>query len=217
VRYFGTPSGPEVRAAMTAGLIDCITTPAQGNRLPDGPALAADNGKFGKGWPGPDRWWTWLQDQVDRYGPERYAFAVAPDVPFDAAGTLAESGPWLPRIRSLGIPVAFAAQDGCDRLGVPWPDLDVLFLAGSTRWKVGPVAHRLTREARARGKRIHMGRVNSLARLRIAETFGCHSADGTYLAFGPSVNLGRLLGWLDDLAGRPSIFRELYAGGGDCG
>jgi hypothetical protein len=206
VLYVGTPSGPEVRAAMSAGLLACMTTPAQGNRIPDGALYACDNGKFGKGWPGADRWFEWLCTTVDRYGPDRCLWAVAPDVPFDAAGTLAESLPWLARIRELGIPAAFAAQDGCDELGVPWDAFDVLFLAGSTEWKTGPVAEQLAREAKARGKTVHMGRVNSLARLRTAEWFGCDSADGTYLAFGPTKNLARLTDWLDELHHTPSLF-----------
>lgn len=190
---------------MSAGLLGCMTTPAQGNVVPDGALYACDNGKFGKGWPGPDAWWAWLQRTVARYGPDRCLWAVAPDVPFDAAGTLAESRPWLARIRSLGIPAAFAAQDGCDRIGLPWDEFDVLFLAGSTEWKIGPVAQRLAREATDRGLTVHMGRVNSRRRLAIAEWFGCHSADGTYLAFGPDKNLPELLGWLDDIHRQPSF------------
>jgi hypothetical protein len=79
---------------------------------------------------------------------------------------------------------------------MPWPWFDVLFLGGSTAWKLGPAARRLTAEAKARGKRVHMGRVNSLRRLRYADATGCDSADGTFLAFGPDVNLPALLGWL---------------------
>ena len=204
--YLGTPSGPDVRAAMSAGLIGCMTTPAQGNVIPDGAMYACDNGKFGKGWPGADAWYDWLERTVDRYSPDHCLWAVAPDVPFDAAGTLAESLPWLARIRALGIPAAFAAQDGCDQLGVPWDDFDVLFLAGSTEWKTGPVAEALAREAKARGKGVHMGRVNSRRRLQTAEWFGCDSADGTYLAFGPDKNLALLTGWLDELHHTPSLF-----------
>ena len=204
--YLGTPSGPDVRAAMSAGLIGCMTTPAQGNVIPDGAMYACDNGKFGKGWPGADAWYDWLERTVDRYSPDHCLWAVAPDVPFDAAGTLAESLPWLARIRALGIPAAFAAQDGCDQLGVPWDDFDVLFLAGSTEWKTGPVAEALAREAKARGKGVHMGRVNSRRRLQTAEWFGCDSADGTYLAFGPDKNLARMRGWLDELRHTPSLF-----------
>lgn len=142
---------------------------------------------------------------VDRYGAGSCRFAVAPDVPFDAAGTLDESLPWLEQIRALGVPAAFAAQNGCDLLGVPWESFDVLFLAGDTAWKTGPVAQRLTTQAHERGLWVHMGRVNSRARLTIARAFGCDSVDGTYLAFGPDVNLGRLLGWLDDAARAPML------------
>lgn len=197
---------------MSAGLIGCMTTPAQGNVIPDGAEYACDNGKFGKGWPGEHEWFAWLTRTVTRYGPDRCLWAVAPDVPFDAAGTLAESLPWLAKIRSLGVPAAFAAQDGCDLLdgGLPWDDFDVLFIAGSTEWKIGPVAEGLAREAATRGKGVHMGRVNSLRRLGIAEWFGCDSADGTYLAFGPDKNLPRLLRWVDKLDRHPSLFGAIH-------
>jgi hypothetical protein len=206
VAYLGTPSGPDVRAAMSAGLIGCMTTPAQGNRIPDGAEFFCDNGKFGNGYPGDEEFFEWLARTVDRYGADRCIGAVAPDVPFDAVGTLALALPFLARIRELGVPAAFAAQDGCDLLGVPWDHFDVLFIAGSTEWKTGPVAERLAREAKARGKWVHMGRVNSRHRLRIAEWFGCDSADGTYLAFGPDKNLALLRGWLDELHHTPSLF-----------
>ncbi|MFJ9033633.1 hypothetical protein ACIRQP_35045 [Streptomyces sp. NPDC102274] len=196
---------------MSAGLIGCMTTPAQGSVIPPAAEYACDNGKFGQGWPGHDAWYTWLERTVERYGPGRCLWAVAPDIPFDAAGTLAESLPWLSRIRTLGIPAAFAAQDGCDLLGLPWDDFDVLFLAGSTEWKIGAAAERLAREAKAHGKGVHMGRVNSLRRMGIAEWFGCDSADGTYLAFGPDKNLPRLLRWVDELDRRPSLFGAVHA------
>ena len=204
--YVATPSSPEIRAAMSRGDLACMTTPAQGNVVPDGAAIVCDNGKYGHGWPGPERWFTWLSGVVDRYGADRILFAVAPDVPFSSTGTLAESLPWLPQIRGLDIPAAFAAQDGCEEGDlIPWDFLDAVFLAGSTAWKVGPLAEKVAHEAKARGKWVHMGRVNSLRRLRIAEQCWCDSADGTYLAFGPDRNLPTLLGWLDELHGRPSL------------
>ncbi|MET8411728.1 hypothetical protein ABZV34_27145 [Streptomyces sp. NPDC005195] len=206
--HLATPSGADVRAAMQAGLLACMTTPAQGNVIPAGALYACDNGKFGKGWPGAAAWFAWLTTTVERYGSERCLWAVAPDVPMDAAATLAESLPWLEEIRALGIPAAFAAQDGSEHGLVPWELVDVLFLAGSTEWKTSPVAHRLAREARGRGLRVHMGRVNSRRRLRLADAFGCTSADGTYLAFGPDTNLPRLLAWLDELHTAPALFGE---------
>jgi hypothetical protein len=204
VIFLANPSTPAIRLEMAAGRLGCMTSPAQGNVLPDDVIWAAENGRFGSGWPGAGRWHDWLVRQAER-NTGRCLFAVAPDVPFDAAGTLAESLPWLPRIRDLGLPAAFAAQDGCDLAGLPWAELDVLFLAGSTEWKIGPVAEQLARQATARGVPVHMGRVNSWRRLLVAEWFGCSSADGTYLRYGPDVNLPRLLGWSARLEAQPSL------------
>lgn len=175
-----------------AGLIDCIVTPAQGNRIPEGAWICADNGCFGKGYPGDEAWWAWVQTLPAA----RCRFAVAPDVVGDALATLERSMPWLPKIRALGIPAAFVAQDGLQDLGVPWDAFDVLFIGGTTEWKLGRYARSLTAEAKARGKWVHMGRVNSASRLRYAFHTGCDSADGTYVAFGPDANLPKVLGWL---------------------
>jgi hypothetical protein len=188
---------------MTAGFLGCMTTPKQGNVIPQDAWYACDNGKFGKGWPGPEAWYAWLARTVTRYGSDRCLWAVAPDVPFDAAGTLTESGPWLQPIRDLGIPVAFAAQNWSEEPGmIPWDAIDVLFLAGDTEWKLSIHAAELAHEAKARGKRVHMGRVNSEERLRHAMAVGCDTADGTFLAFGPDVNLPRLMGWFEHLPKR---------------
>jgi hypothetical protein len=188
---------------MSASLLGCVDTPAQGNRLPPGAAWAADNGCFGKGYPGDTAWWSWLSNHpADR---SRCLFAVAPDVVADAAATAARSTPWLAPIRDAGYPVAYVAQNGLEHLPVPWDDIDVLFLGGDTTWKLGPHARRLTAEARRRGKGVHMGRVNSLRRLRYAQAIGCTSVDGTYLAFGPDINLPRLLGWLRDIHGQAAL------------
>jgi hypothetical protein len=45
-----------------------------------------------------------------------------------------------------------------------------------------------------------MGRVNSRRRLRLAAEWHVDSVDGTYLAFGPTVNSARLTSWLGELA-----------------
>jgi hypothetical protein len=44
-----------------------------------------------------------------------------------------------------------------------------------------------------------MGRVNSLKRLRYAQSIGCTSADGTIIAFGPAIRTPEVMGWLDQL------------------
>jgi hypothetical protein len=197
VRYFATASGPLAREAMSRGLIGQITTPAAGNAVHPTADWCADNAVFADKDPGDDEYLGWLEQRGEHA--RRCVFAVAPDVVCDAMATLDRSAPMLPRIRRVGYPVALAMQNGIELLRMPWRDFDVAFLGGDTDWKIGPHARLLTADARAHGKRVHMGRVNSRRRLRMAAQMGCHSADGTYLAFGPDINLPRLLSWLSEL------------------
>jgi hypothetical protein len=187
---------------MTTGALGVIVTPAQGNRIPPGAAVIADNGCFGSSYVGDERWWAWLT----RLPAARVRFAVAPDVVGDARATLTRSSPWLPAIRALGLPAAFVAQDGLEHLTVPWESFDVLFIGGSTEWKLGPAARALVGVATARGVPVHMGRVNSWRRLRYAHAIGCSSADGTYLTFGPDVLLPRLLRFLGEVNTQGALF-----------
>lgn len=157
----------------------------------------------------------------------RCLFAVAPDVVGDASATLARSERFLPLIREYTrFPAAFVAQNGQEHLPVPWEDFSVLFLGGSAEcvpcryvrpvndfvqkhcpfcgrplveWKLGAAARDLTAQASARGKWVHMGRVNSRQRMRYANEIGCDSADGTYLTKGPDKNLPRLLAWVREI------------------
>jgi hypothetical protein len=190
---------------MEQGLLGMIATPNQGNTLTASGPWCGDNNAFGGKYPGDVAFLRWMRS----YGPrqrERCLFVVAPDVVADAAATLERSAPWLPVIRAEGYPVAFVAQDGLEDLTVPWDDFDVLFIGGSTEWKLGAAARRLVADAKARSKWVHMGRVNSHQRLRYAAAIGCDSADGTYLTFGPDRNLGRLLGWLREVNGQGALF-----------
>jgi hypothetical protein len=124
-------------------------------------------------------------------------FVAAPDVVGDARATLRRFPEWAREIRDLGFPVALVAQDNleCVLEDVPWDLVDVLFVGGSTEWKINIGAEICVDYARALGKRTHMGRVNSCKRLTLANSWGVDSADGTFLAFGPRKNLPRLLRW----------------------
>lgn len=204
--YLANPCGASVIAAMHAQDLGYIDTPAQGNTRPQGVIWCADNGCFGKGYPGDEKWLAWLTKHATDAA--TCAFAVAPDVVGDATATLERSLPFLPKIRALGYPAALVAQDGLEDLDVPWDAFDVLFIGGSTEWKLGAAARRIAVEAKARGKWVHMGRVNSERRYRYAHTIGCDSVDGTYLTFGPDVNLPRLLAW-SRVEDQGSLFAEV--------
>lgn len=134
--YFSPPCTPEVRDAMAdpANHLGCITTPKQGNKVPDGVPVIADNGRFGNGWVSYSHWLRFLEDLTPIR--DRVWFATAPDLfnpdagPTMATDSLAESAPWLPIIRHLGFPAALVAQNGLTPDQVDWDTIDVLFLGG---------------------------------------------------------------------------------------
>lgn len=179
------------------------------------PFYGADNGCFSDRWE-EDRWLRWLE-VLPR---ERCLFAVAPDVYPDAVATLERSLNYFGLIRELGFPAALVAQDGAERLDLPWDEFDCLFVGGmrtpnpADEWKTSAAAESLVRRARNAGKWCHMGRVNSVARLLRAREMGCQSADGTYLKYrkrrragelepGPSRGVAELVGWTVTLAATP--------------
>jgi hypothetical protein len=179
-----------------------------GHRLVSGQKWAADNGRYASPHKYTDaKYLAWLR----RHDAESCLFATAPDVVGDAVTTLLLSAPMYAPIRALGYPVALVAQDGLEHLDVPWHDIDALFIGGTTDWKLGPGAADLAREARRRGKWVHMGRVNSLRRMRYAESIGCDSADGTYLKYrrgkGEGVGESEIAGWTEHVIANPSLWR----------
>lgn len=207
--YYANPCGEHICDLMSAGRLGCITTPEQGNLVfpDDGWDVIADNGCFGLGDRWDDRkWFAWLLNQ-----PRSIRFAVCPDV-FDPTGrpchqeTLDRWRQFAPTIERHGFTPAFVCQVGCTPDVVP-DDAPVLFLGGTDEWKLGPIASEIT--ARYRSERwVHMGRVNSKKRFRSARAMGCHSADGTYLTYGPKKNLPKTLTWLIDQLEQPMIFEQ---------
>lgn len=204
VQYITGVNNPGVKAVARERGIGLLVTPDTAKSLTRHidayPFWAADNACFAHPEDfSTDKYLAWLST----FTPEQRAacaFAPAPDVVGDAVKTIERSLPVLPLIRALGFKAAFVAQDGLESLTVPWDEFDVLFIGGSTEWKLSPQARCLALQAKTRGKKVHMGRVNSFKRLSIAQDFGCDTADGTFLAFGPAKNLPQLVSWLDRLA-----------------
>lgn len=126
---------------------------------------------------------------LERIKGHRPLFVTAPDVVGDAPATLDMFGQWEPIIHAYGLPVAYVLQDGQEQLDMPWSRIDALFIGGSTEYKLGDKVRWLIREAKWRGKWVHMGRVNSNQRLSYARDIGCDSADGTGYSRFPDANL----------------------------
>lgn len=192
--YLATASGPRVREAMaTDPSLGQLCQPNAGNRVVEGVTWAADNGCFSDTTPfDADRWMAWL----DRQPRTNCLFAVVPDTVGDHSATVDRWELYFHEVLCIGFRPAFVLQDGCTPETIP-NDVDCVFVGGSTEWKLGPEARACVARAKAEGWWVHMGRVNSLRRLRIASDMGCDSVDGTFLAFGPDTNLPRLLSWLN--------------------
>ena len=148
---------------------------------------AADNGCFSSTW-NPKQWRTWITE----VSPQAL-FAVVPDVVGDWLATRCRWVQYSPIVKECGLRAAYVLQDGQTSKMMPWDELNAVFIGGSTEWKLSNDSRVLIQEAKERGKWVHMGRVNSLRRMKIARDWGCDSADGTYLAFGPDVNIPRLV------------------------
>jgi hypothetical protein len=114
-------------------------------------------------------------------------FVAAPDVVGDAQATAERFVEWEPQIHERGLPVALVAQNGQQQ--PPWDRIDALFVGGDNEFKLGPDGERWAREAQARGKWVHMGRVNTDGRMAYAATLGADSVDGSKWARWKNVYL----------------------------
>jgi hypothetical protein len=112
-------------------------------------------------------------------------FVTAPDVVGDSLRTTYQFHQWRAEMDEL--PVGYVSQDGLLDENIPWDEISSFFVGGSTEWKMCDQAAEQVREAKRRGKWVHMGRVNSLQRIRYAKSIGCDSIDGTSLSWWKDV------------------------------
>jgi len=198
VLYLASTLNDDIRKVMLTGRIGALVTPRSDKPIDKGVRWAADNGCFSNKWSS-DHWLRFLDRRI---GQPDCLFAVVPDVVGNHNATVERFHRWAPEVRDRGFPVAFVGQDGATIEDTPWDHFDAWFAGGSTQWKLGEAFHIHT-EALRRNKWTHMGRVNSEKRFRLAAGNGYHSADGTYLAFGPNKNLPNLLRWINNYHADP--------------
>lgn len=108
-------------------------------------------------------------------------FVIVPDIVAGGLESLMFSVSWLPKLKVL-LNLLLPVQDGMNVEAVSqvlhaWPSLGI-FLGGSTEWKLktmygwGMVAAALNRH-------YHVGRVNTMRRIRLCAESGADSFDGT--------------------------------------
>lgn len=206
VIYLSSVTMPRHWPALAAAGCGIMLTPAGGVRLPATEALScwgADTGCFNQGASFQlDRYLTWLERMAPAQS--RCLFATAPDVVGDAAATWERSRDVLPVLRRMGYRAALVAQDGIEATCVDWSSFDVLFVGGTTGWKL-TLGYEIAAEARRRSKWTHQGRVNSRIRLRAARAAGFDSADGTHSSFGPDKRVPQMVRWMGEIRRQPGL------------
>lgn len=165
IRHFGP--------ARLGGLVTPSYQGMASNYLKMGAAFAMDNECFGGLRRGAvikmlRKHQPWAKDSL---------WTVVPDVVGNAKATLARFNEWEPVVRSYGYKPAFVLQNGVEEIVTPWDRFDCLFIGGDTEFKIGPIAERYTKEAKERGKWVHMGRCSSRRRMYIAGQWGVDSID----------------------------------------
>lgn len=137
--------------------------------------FALDNGAF-RAWVKQEPWdaevWYSLLKRIGE-AKRTPLWALVPDVVANREETLKNWQVYAPLIQGIDWPAAFAVQDGMGPADVP-SDAKLVFVGGTAEWKWNTV------ELWAKSfPRVHVGRVNSLKRLRYCESLGIESCDGT--------------------------------------
>jgi hypothetical protein len=139
--------------------------------------FAIDNGAFA-------RFDTKLfQNELKKHFERRHLcrFVAVPDVVGSAIRTLEVFQHWWPELEEHW-PLALVCQDGQESLPIPWEEIQAIFIGGSTDWKMSESAAQIVKAAKAIGKWVHVGRVNTPGRWEYFEQMGADSCDGTGLA-----------------------------------
>lgn len=161
--------------------------------LKEGRGWIFDNDCFNGGF----KPWQWM-NTLHRLLPYRKTcrFVVAPDVVGDAWSTKALWYDWMPKLAGMKFPMAFVAQNGQGDLDLP-ENASALFIGGDDEFKLGEEGRQCVAKAKERGMWVHMGRVNSLKRLRYAKAIDVDSVDGTYICFGKDKNTPKLTEFME--------------------
>jgi hypothetical protein len=142
-------------------------------------AYALDNGAFGAWQRGEPFDVDAFDRHVSAFG-DRAEFIVAPDIVAAGLDSLRLTAEWLPRLAGVGRRRLVAVQDGMTAADVrPYLSPTVgIFVGGSTAWKLATMRlwGVLARECRTY---LHVGRVNTIRRIRYCADAGADSFDGT--------------------------------------
>lgn len=126
-------------------------------------------------------------------------FVVCPDEVGNALMTQYYYRQFSWRIKAMGWPVAFVAQDGQESYELP-QIVDAVFIGGTTKWKLSRGADICIEQAKRRQLWVHVGRVNSKKRILHFWKRGVDSVDGTHPIYEPSKNIPKINKILEEIS-----------------
>lgn len=185
-----------------------LMTPQNWNRVCSLPLpWACDNAAFSK--PDDHKFWRLCMESwaMDRHCPPEWV--AVPDAVGNHSATLQMFGwwreYWQEELGCIPFPLAFVLQDGCTIDEIPWEHIRAVFVGGSTAFKLRQ-SEPLVRAAQQRKKLVHIGRVNTLRRLRFAYDLGADTVDGTACSMYPDRYILQFLKYLRSLERSPALF-----------
>lgn len=149
--------------------------------------VAADNGAFS----GLDE--EAFTSMLEKYQKEQVPleWVAAPDKVCDAKTTFKLFDIWSPIIKKFGFNRALVLQNG-----ITWsdwlkykPKTQAVFVGGNTEFKFSSIVSRIIQDASRNGMPCHMGRVNSLKRIKYSISIGCDSCDGSGFSKWPDTHI----------------------------
>lgn len=185
-----------------------LMTPQNGNRLCSLPLpWACDNSAFSN--PDDDKFWRLCMQSWDLLEYHPPMWVAVPDAVGNHSETLRLFGWWcdwwMAELGCIPWQLAFVLQDGCLVGDIPWNEIAAVFVGGSTEFKLRQSAD-LIAEAKGRGKQVHIGRVNSLQRLKFAFDVGADTVDGSRFSMFPETYISQACRYLESLDRSPSLF-----------
>lgn len=167
---------------------------------------ALDNGAWGAFQQGQPFDFPAFERHVANHG-DGAEFVVAPDIVAGGLDSLRLSLDWLPRLASVAKRRLIAVQDGMTEADIA-PHLSPtvgVFVGGSTVWKLTTMRV-WGALARKHGAYLHVGRVNTIRRIRYCQDAGADSFDGT-----SATRFSCTLPKLDNARRQRNLFGGLHA------
>lgn len=105
--------------------------------------------------------WLRLLEEAEEVRP---VFVCLPDIVGDARRTLDLFEHYSQHLN--GYPKALVLQDGIGGHPIPWNEITAIFIGGSDNFKISSEAFNAAKVAKMLGKWVHVGRVNTVNRLK---------------------------------------------------